>query len=138
MIGIVVLAEKDLAAGLVNAAVRTLGSPPPGLQTVAVDYASSPESIGENLRAAIQQADYGRGVLLLADIYGATHTNLACRLLERGRIELVTGVNLPMLLKALNYRHLPMDDLIDKALSGGSGGIVVAANTGAFKKEAGA
>ncbi len=138
MIGIVVLAEKDLAAGLVSAAVRTLGSPPPGLQTVAVDYTSAPEVISESIHAAIQQADYGRGVLLLADIYGATHTNLACRQLERGRIELVTGVNLPMLLKALNYRHLSMDDLIDKALSGGSGGIVVAANAGAFKKEAGA
>lgn len=138
MIGIVVLAEKGFAAGLVGAAVRTLGSHPPGLETVAVDYASPPEEIAGAIERALKAADYGRGVLLLADIYGATHTNLACRVLERGRIELVTGVNLPMLLKALNYRHLSMDDLIDKALSGGSGGIVVAANTGAFKKEAGA
>lgn len=138
MIGIVVLAEKGLATGLVGAAVRTLGNHPPGLETAAVDYASPPEKIAGLIERALQAADYGRGVLILADVYGATHTNLACRLLERGRIELVTGANLPMLLKALNYRHLPMDDLIDKALSGGGGGIVVAANTGVFKKEAGA
>lgn len=136
MIGVVVLAEKGLAAGLIGAAVRTLGTAPPGLQAVAVDYNSPPEAISDDIRRAIQQADYGRGVLLLADIYGATHTNLACRLLERGRIELVTGVNLPMLLKVVNYRHLSMDDLIDKALSGGGGGIVVAANAGALKQEA--
>lgn len=136
MIGLVVLAEQGLAAGLVGAAVRTLGTHPPGLQTVAVDFASPPEEIADNLRRALKQADYGRGVLILADIYGATHTNTACHLLERGRIELVTGVNLPMLLKTLNYRHLSMDDLIDKALSGGSGGIVVAANS-ATRKEAG-
>lgn len=138
MIGIVVLAEKGLATGLVGAAVRTLGSHPPGLEIAAVDYASPPEEIAGLIERALKAADYGRGVLILADVYGATHTNLACRLLERGRIELVTGANLPMLLKALNYRHLPMDDLIDKALSGGGGGIVVAANTGVFKKEAGA
>lgn len=134
MIGLIVLAEQELARGLVGAAVRTLGSHPPGLESVAVDYASAPETISESLRDAIQRADYGRGVLILADIYGATHTNLACRLLERGRIELVTGVNLPMLLKVFNYRHLTMDDLIDKALSGGGGGIVVAANSGALKQ----
>lgn len=127
MIGVVVLAEKGLATGLLGAAVRTLGSQPPGLIAVAVDCAAAPETITDNIQWALKDADYGRGVLILADLYGATHTNLACRLLERGRIELVTGVNLPMLLKTLNYRQLDMDDLIDKALSGGGGGIVVAA-----------
>ena len=131
MIGLVVLAEQGLAAGLVGAAVRTLGVQPPGLQAVAVDYASPPEEIADSLQRALGEVDGGDGALILADLYGATHTNIACRLLVRGRIELVTGVNLPMLLKTLNYRHLSMDDLIDKALSGGSGGIVVAANNAA-------
>jgi PTS system ascorbate-specific IIA component len=133
MIGVVVLAEKALAAGLVAAAVRTLGSHPPGLETVAVDYTSAPEDILGHIRQALHRADYGRGVLFLADIYGATHTNLACQLLERGRIELVSGANLPMLFKVLNYRHLGMDDLIDKALSGGSGGIVIGVNNAALR-----
>lgn len=137
MIGVVILAEKGLATGLLGAAVRTLGSQPPGLIAVAVDCAAAPEIIANDIQRALKDADYGRGVLVLADIYGATHTNLACRLLERGRIELVTGVNLPMLLKTLNYRQLEMDDLIDKALSGGSGGIVVAARS-VPRQEAGA
>jgi len=137
MIGVVILAEKGLATGLLGAAVRTLGSQPPGLIAVTVDCAAAPEIIANDIQRALKDADYGRGVLVLADIYGATHTNLACRLLERGRIELVTGVNLPMLLKTLNYRQLEMDDLIDKALSGGSGGIVVAARSDP-RQEAGA
>ena len=82
----------------------------------------------ECLEQIVRKVEQGDGVLILADVYGATHTNVACRLLVRGRIELITGVNLPMLLRALNYRHLKMDDLIDKALSGGSGGIICAAN----------
>lgn len=136
MIGVVVLAEKALAAGLLGAAARTLGNLPPGLLAVAVDCAAPPEVIADNIQKALRDADYGRGVLILADLYGATHTNLACRQLERGRIELVTGVNLPMLLKTLNYRQLGMDELIDKAVSGGGGGIVVAARGGA-RQEAG-
>lgn len=134
MIGLLVLAEKGIAQGLVGAAVRTLGACPPGFLAVAVEVGTSPEEIGAALTRAIREADYGRGVLILADLYGATHTNVACRLLQRGRIELVAGVNLSMLLKALNYRHLSMDDLIDKALSGGSGGIVVAASAAALKE----
>src|SRR3989344_5233648 len=129
MIGIVVLAEKGLATGLLGAAVRTLGNQPPGLLAVAVDCAAPPETITYNIQRALKDADYGRVVLLLSSLYVAPRPTLACRLLERGRIGPVAGVNLPMLLKTLNYRQLGMDDLIDKALSGGGGGIVVAARS---------
>ena len=66
-------------------------------------------------------------MLILADIYGSSHTNAACRLLVPGHIELVSGVNLPMLVRVLNYRHLPMNELVRKAQSGGAQGIVCGA-----------
>jgi PTS system ascorbate-specific IIA component len=72
--------------------------------------------------------------LILADVFGATHTNLACRLLIRGHIELIGGVNLPMLLRTLNYRELPMDEIMDKALAGGCGGIVCASASDAKRE----
>ena len=128
MIGLLILAEKKLGAGLIEAVVHTLGDRPPQLAATALDYTASPEEIDALLRKSLPALDDGDGVLILADVYGATHTNVACRLLARGHIELITGVNLPMLLRALNYRNLKMDDLIDKALSGGSGGIICAAN----------
>ena len=68
--------------------------------------------------------DRGDGVLILADIYGSSHTNAACRLLVPGQVELVSGVNLPMLVRVLNYRHLSMGELVRKAQSGGAQGIV--------------
>jgi PTS system ascorbate-specific IIA component len=63
-------------------------------------------------------------VLILADVYGSSHTNAACRLLVPGRVELVSGVNVPMLLRVLSYRTLTMGELLRKAMSGGTEGIV--------------
>jgi len=128
MIGLLILAHKNLGAGLIAAVEHTLGKRPPQLDSVELDFAESPERIDETLGDCLRKVDSGEGTLILADVYGATHTNVACRRLQRGRIELVTGVNLPMLLRLLNYRHMGMDDLIDKALSGGCGGIVCAGN----------
>lgn len=128
MIGLLILTEKCMGAALIGAVVHTLGSRPPQIATTDLDYAATPESIDTLLRQGLKQVDHGDGVLILADVYGATHTNVACHLLARGHIELITGVNLPMLLRVLNYRHLKMDDLIDKALSGGCGGIICAGN----------
>jgi len=126
MIGLLILAEKKLGGGLIAAVEHTLGSHPPQLASIDLDYQATPEQMEMLIRQDVQRADQGDGALILADVYGATHTNVACRLIARGRIELVAGVNLPMLLRVLNYRHLQMDDLIDKALSGGCGGIVCA------------
>jgi PTS system ascorbate-specific IIA component len=63
-------------------------------------------------------------VLVLTDIYGATPSNVAVRLLKPGRIEGVSGVNLPMLIRALNYREQPLATVIEKSLSGGTEGIM--------------
>ena len=128
MIGLLVLGQKEFAAGLVHAVEHTFGTHPPALETAGIDYVQPPEEIAELLRSQIARVDQGDGVLILADVYGTTHTNVACRLLERGRVELISGANLPMLLRTLTYRGLTMDELIDRALSGGCGGIVCAAN----------
>jgi PTS system ascorbate-specific IIA component len=137
MIGLLILAHNDLASALVDAAAHTFGRSPPQLAAVGVTYRQDPEQIRTLIAQHLRDIDQGQGTLIMADIYGATHTNVACTLLERGRIELITGVNLPMLLKTLNYRELPMDELIDKALSGGCGGIVCAARAEGPRKEAG-
>jgi len=128
MIGLLILAEKNLGAGLIATVAHTLGSRPPQLEATEFDHSAAPEVIESSLRQSIQKVNRGEGVLILADMYGATHTNIACHLLKRGTIELITGINLPMLIRVLNYRHSDMDDLIDKALGGGCGGIICAGN----------
>jgi len=124
MISLIILAQEELGRGLLNAIEHVLGARPTALEIQAIDYHQSQESLAQALAARIAKLGSGDGVLILADIYGSSHTNAACRLLVPGRIELVSGVNLPMLVRVLNYRHLPMNELLRKAQSGGTQGIV--------------
>ena len=124
MIGLLLLGQRHFGEGLIEAVEHTYGRKTPRLEAFAVDYTQPSEGIGQAIEAAVRRLDDGDGVLILADVYGATHTNIATRLVRRGQVELITGVNLPMLLRALNYRSLPMNEIVDKALSGGSGGII--------------
>jgi PTS system ascorbate-specific IIA component len=124
MIGIIVLAQEDMGRGLLNAMEHVLGKRPEQLEIQPIDYHQTQEALEQALSQRILKIDQGDGVLILADIYGSSHTNAACRLLVSGHIELVSGINLPMLVRVLNYRNLGMDALLRKAQSGGSEGIV--------------
>ncbi|MBK6744689.1 MAG: PTS fructose transporter subunit IIA, partial [Hydrogenophilales bacterium] len=78
------------------------------------------------LRAVHQQIaslDDGSGVLVMTDIYGATPSNTACKLVKAGHVDVVSGVNLPMLLKALTYRLEPLEQLAERIANGGRNGI---------------
>jgi len=124
MIGILLLGQQGITEGLLEAARHVLGTLPPQLTAEAVDYSRPVDEIDRKITAAIGRADQGEGVLILADIYGATHVNLACRKLVPGRLELVAGVNLPMLLRVLNYAPQSLAALVDTARDGGAAGIV--------------
>ncbi len=124
MIGLLILAEKNLGAGLIATAVHTLGSRPPQLEATEFSHSAPPEHIEAQLREHLQKLDEGDGVLILADVYGATHTNIACRLLARRRIELITGVNLPMLLRVMNYSEQGLDELPATAAAGARNGVI--------------
>ncbi len=126
MIGLLILAQTDFGLGLLRSAEHVLGNLPPGIETLPVDYELPQEQLEQAIRTRIENLDHGNGVLILADIYGASHTNTACRLLRKGQIELISGVNLPMLIRLLNYRDLDMRGLVTKALTGGPEGIVSA------------
>ncbi len=127
MIGILLVTHGRIGEEMISAAQHTFGCAPVRLEAFAVSSSQSAEQIEAALRERVRALDDGDGVLLLTDIYGATPANVAARLVVPGRVELVGGVNLPMLLRALNYRTLPIQDLVNKALSGGLGGIVCAA-----------
>ena len=124
MIQIIILAQVDMATGLLDAIEHVLGQRPPGLAIQAIDYHASQESLAQKLSERLQTLHPDDPVVILADVYGSSHTNAACRLLVPEKIELVSGVNVPMLLRVLSYRHLPLGALVQKALSGGMEGIV--------------
>jgi PTS system ascorbate-specific IIA component len=68
--------------------------------------------------------DQGQGVLVLTDIFGSTPSNIAASLAEDGRIAVVAGLNLPMLVRVLNYPEDPLEGLTEKAIVGGNRGIL--------------
>jgi PTS system ascorbate-specific IIA component len=126
MIGLLILGQEDFGNGLLHSVEHVLGKLPPGLEAMPVDYLKAPEQLVQILGQYLSRLDDGHGVLIMADVYGASHTNAACRLLRKNQTELISGVNLPMLIRALNYRELDLESLIAKALSGGVEGIVCA------------
>ena len=72
----------------------------------------------------VSTLNMGSGVLILSDIYGASPCNLVTKLLAPGKVEGVAGVNLPMLVRVLNYRDKPIKVCLEKAVTGGRDGVV--------------
>jgi PTS system mannose-specific IIA component len=99
-VGILLLSHGPLADALRDT-VQVL-EPEPGdpLGALSLAWDEAPEFASERLQKAIAKADRGRGVVLLTDMFGGTPSNLALAFLQKGRVEIVTGVNLPMVVKA--------------------------------------
>jgi len=98
VIGVVVVTHGQLATELLNAAEMIVGDLP-GFAAVSIGWQDPVDTAREAIERAIARVDRGGGVLLLTDMFGGTPANLGLTFLEAGRIEVVTGVNLPMLIK---------------------------------------
>ena len=124
MIGILIIAHGSLGESLLHCANHVFGGHPPHVATMGVALHDEPTTILPQVKALVAELDQGDGVLILSDMYGATPCNVCCRLLEAGRVDVVAGVNLPMLVRALNYRNEPLSVLVEKAISGGREGVI--------------
>jgi PTS system ascorbate-specific IIA component len=123
MIGILIVSHGAFGESLIHSASHVLGKRPLYLRQVGVTVHDDPDAILPVAEDLIRFLDQGHGVLVLTDILGATPSNIATRLLKPGKVEGLTGVNLPMLIRALTYREGPLDHLIEKALAGGTDGV---------------
>jgi len=104
MIGILVVAHGELGAQFISTA-RLIGlNSEERVHALSVDPTESPESIRQQLAQSIMKVNGGDGVLILTDLFGGTPTNVALSFLEDGKVEVVTGLNLPMMIKAINSR----------------------------------
>ena len=124
MIGILIVAHDSLGDSLVRAVTHVLGTRPPQLEVLSVAATDDPLQLLPAAREQVARLDSGDGVLIFSDIYGATPCNLACKLLQPGRVEGLAGVNLPMLVRAFTYRTRDMETMVKKAVSGGCDGVV--------------
>jgi PTS system ascorbate-specific IIA component len=124
MIGVLIVAHGAFGEALIHSASHVLGKRPLRVRQVGVTVHDDPEAILPQAQGLVRELDDGDGVLVLTDIYGATPGNIALRLLEPGRIEGISGVNLPMLVRALTYRDKGLAVMVEKALSGGTEGVL--------------
>lgn len=123
MVGILLITHGSFGEALVQNACHVLNKRPVQLNQLGVAARDDPLDLLPLARQMLSLVDSGNGVLILTDIFGASPANLAGKLLERGRIECLTGVNLPMLLRALTYRDKGMDILLQRARDGGRDGV---------------
>ena len=121
------LLAVDNPAALLRSALNILPLCPLPTQNLKAPPDCDPERVLQDARRAAGRLDSGDGVLVLTDVYGATPSNIACRLSDFRRVRVVAGVNLPMLLRVLNYPDLQLDELAAKAISGGQDGVLTCA-----------
>lgn len=124
--GLLLVTHGDVGRALLETATALYGSCPYAAQCLSVDSDADPDEMIARGRELCEQVQCDRSVLVLTDMFGATPCNVAASLLLPGvDIRVVTGVSLPMLIRLMNYADLNIDQLVDKAVSGGHEGVVI-------------
>ena len=104
MIGIVVATHSQLGDALIDAAEFILGSRPEAVVSVSIDLNENADKLRNKIAKGIKEVKQNEGVLILTDMFGGTPSNLSYSFLEEGYVEVLSGVNLPILIQAVNNR----------------------------------
>jgi mannose PTS system EIIA component len=105
MIGIVIATHRQLGDALIEAAEFIIGKKPDALVSISIDLNESAEVLRTKIAQGIKKVRSEDGVLILTDMFGGTPSNLSYSFLEEGHIEVISGVNLPILIQAVNIRE---------------------------------
>jgi PTS system ascorbate-specific IIA component len=125
-VGVLLMTHEAVGKALVSAAHHVMPKLPLRVEAVEVPAHADPDIMRMLTAHHARELDQGDGVLVLADLYGATPCNIGLSLAELGvRLRCVSGLNLPMLLRVLNYAEKPLDELAQVAAHGGRGGIFI-------------
>ncbi|WP_374247790.1 PTS sugar transporter subunit IIA [Thermomonas sp.] len=125
-VGILLVTHESIGSALLAVAARLLRNLPLACEAFEVPFDGDPDALLPRASAAMRRVDGGHGVLVLTDLYGATPANLAARLARLGTpVRRVSALNLPMLLRVLNYADLELDDLPAVAAAGARNGAII-------------
>jgi len=124
VIGVLIVTHGEIGTALLTSASQILGGTPAQVSTLSVWRQDDPDDLILRARELLEQIDAGDGVLVLTDIFGATPGNVVSRLLADDHVEGVSGVSLPMLLRVLTGRNGSLSAAVQRAISGGSEGVV--------------
>jgi PTS system ascorbate-specific IIA component len=133
MTGLLLIAHAPLASALEKCVEHVYSCAPDmakaNLRALDIEPGAAAEELLVHAQRLLAEVDSGAGVLVLTDAFGATPGNVATRLALPGKVAVLAGVNLPMLLRAVCYRGDSLDELAAKALAGGQQGMVPVAST---------
>jgi PTS system mannose-specific IIA component len=111
MIGVVIVTHSALADEFLMATQQIVGAVE-GIEPISIDPSDPIEEVEARIKKGIKKVDMGRGVLILTDMFGGTPSNISLSFQEKGKVEIVTGLNLPMLIKLSTLREeKTLDDL---------------------------
>jgi PTS system mannose-specific IIA component len=124
MIGILVISHEPLGTALLHCTRHIFGRLPSQLAALDVIPDEDPEAACRAARDLMARINDGSGVVVLTDLFGATPSRIAASLAESLRVVVVAGVSLPMLVKALNSRRLPLEEVAAVLLSSARNAVV--------------
>ena len=109
MIGIIIVTHGQLGNALIEAAEFILGNRPEAIESVSIDLSENAEKLRDKIARGIKKVQDREGILILTDMFGGTPSNLSYSFLEEGHIEVLSGVNLPVLIQAASLRGKEMN-----------------------------
>jgi PTS system ascorbate-specific IIA component len=123
-IRILIITHDEVGQALLMAAKTTFGELPLPTEVIQISRTVNPEQMIQQIQQTLSQLQANEGVLILTDIFGSTPSNIAQAIHNHPNTRLVTGLNLPMLIRIMNYPTLDLNTLVAKAVSGGREGII--------------
>jgi PTS system ascorbate-specific IIA component len=124
-VGILLVTHPGIGPALIAVATRLLRQLPLKTEAFEISFDADPDALLPAASAALRRVDDGQGVLVLTDLYGATPSNLAAQIARLGTpVRRVSALNLPMLLRVMNYAELDLDELPAVAAAGARNGVI--------------
>jgi PTS system ascorbate-specific IIA component len=123
--GLLLITHGNIGRDMLDTVTEILGSCPLHARALAIPSDSDPDKLYETASHLCTELDQGGGVLVLTDLYGSTPSNIATRLIDRHNLRVISGVNIPMLIRTLNYPEINLDALCEKAINGARTGVII-------------
>ena len=123
-VSVLLITHENTGEVLLQTVRRVMEICPLQTRCLPVPFDSDPDEVQQEAAQMIKAMDKGDGILILTDMFGSTPSNIAHRLSEEGKVMVVTGLNLPMMIKVMNYPNLDLLQLVDAAVEGGKNGVL--------------
>lgn len=122
-VGLLIICHDGIGPAILGTTSLMMDGCPLKAKVLTASRDSDPDEILDHAKEIIAEFDMEEGVLVLTDLFGSTPCNVARKLIPQNNIRIVSGLNLSMLIRVMNYPDLTLDELAEKAISGGQEGI---------------